>query len=250
MGATLDETRVELEAQRARVRATAERLEAATRHAVDLPARIREHPLQTAAIAGGIAFFVLGGPRRVARQIGKAVRGSDADRAYAALPGSLRALVDSTAPGRGESRDEARRQLALAFHAWREDPKNRRRAARLAGEALSPPGPGRALWAVVEIAGVTAAGILARRAITRWLTGDPLRDAPAARRDQPDSTSEPAPRGSSTQKVSSATASGGATRGATTGRATTAGRYAGWSGQRGDVAGPAKKSETPARRPS
>lgn len=243
MGATLDETRVELEAQRARVRATADRLEAATRHALDLPARVREHPVQTAAVAAGLAFLVLGGPRRVVRQVRQAVRGPDAERAYAALPGSLRALVDSTAPGRGDARDEARRQLALALHAWREDPKNRRKAARLAGEALAPPGPGRAFWSVVEIAGATAVGILARRAVTRWLTGDPVRDAPASRADDGLSTRD-APKG------------GAASPEAGSRGAPTTARYVGWSGQRSRPGGsggpiaPARETEASAKRPS
>lgn len=247
MGATLDETRLELEAQRARVRATAQRLEAATRHALNLPARIRENPIQTAAIAGGIAFLVLGGPRRVVRKVRQTVRGSDAERAYAALPGSLRALIDSAAPGRGDARDEARRQLALALHAWREDPKNRRRAERLASETLSPPGPGRALWSVVEIAGATAAGILARRAVSRWLTGDPLRDEPAARGGAQAVTGNAGARrdrkgGPETQRP--------ATPGKGSPSAPPTARYVGWSGQRGDVAGPARAKETPSKRPA
>ncbi|MGH2488891.1 MAG: hypothetical protein ACRDFR_04680 [Candidatus Limnocylindria bacterium] len=236
MGATLDETRVELEAQRARVRATAERLELASRHALDLPARIRENPIQTAAIVGGLAFLLLGGPRRVLRQARQTARGSDAERAYAALPSSLRAVIDAAAPGHGDAREEARRQLALALHAWREDPKNRRRAARLASEALSPPGPGRALWSVVEIAGATAAGILVRRTVSRWLTGDPLRDAQAARDDRRGSAGEDE-RGPATQRPAA---------GAPTPRPSTT-RYAGWSGQRGDPAGSARETQPPAR---
>ena len=240
MGATLDETRVELEAQRARVRATADRLEAATRHALDLPARVREHPVQTAAIAAGLAFLVLGGPRRVVRQVRQAVRGSDAERAYAALPGSLRALIDSVAPGRGDDRAEARGQLALALHAWREDPKNRRRGARLASEALAPPGPGRAFWSLVEIGGATAVGILARRAVTRWLTGDPLREAPAVGIDRAASTREAPKQGADSPAAGSRAAP-------------TTARYVGWSGQRGGPAGPSRpggETETSARRPS
>jgi hypothetical protein len=240
MGATFDETRVELEAQRARVRATAQRLEAATRHALDLPARIRENPIQTAAMVGGIAFLALGGPRRVVRKVRQTVRGSDAERAYAALPGSLRALIDSTAPGRGDTRDQARRQLALALHAWREDPKNRRRAERLASETLSPPGPSRALWSVLEIAGTTAAGILARRAVSRWLTGDPLRDVPAEHADEPASTGKQAARSDGT--------GGPEQREKASPGAAPKTRYVGWSGQRGDLAGPAREAETPAKR--
>jgi len=227
MGATLDETRVELAAQRAQVRATAERLEAAARRAFDLRARLRQHPVQTAAVAVGLAFILLGGPRRTIRQIRRAVGGSaEAERAYAALPSSLRALVDASASGE-KDREEARRQLAMALHAWREDPKNRKRAAKLVSETLAPPGPGRAFWSVVEIAGVTAAGIVARRVVRR-LAEDPKSRPPSA-----------GPKSEAVPQTD---------------------RYSGWSGQGGTPAGPAKptlqptkpakESASPARKPS
>lgn len=228
MGATLDETRVELAAQRARVRATADRLEAAARRGFDLRARLRQHPVQTAGVAVGLAFILLGGPRRTVRQIRRALGGSaEAERAYASLPGSLRALVDASASG-GKDRDEARQQLALALHAWREDPKNRKRAARLVSETLAPPGPGRAFWSFVEIAAATAAGIVARRVVARRLAEEPKSRPPAA--------------GPKSELIPPAD------------------RYSGWSGQRGTPAGPAKPtlqpakpvkgSATPARKPS
>lgn len=224
MGATLDETRVELAAQRAQTRATADRLEAATRRALDLKARIRENPARAVAAVAGIGFLLVGGPRRTVRQIRRVVRGSsDGERAYAALPGSLRALVDASAPGSGKDREEARRQLALAFSAWREDPKNRKRGARLASETLTPPGPERAFWAFVELAAVTAVGITARQIGARWLTGGLRVPRPPA----------------------AGTMSSGATE-------EIPDRYAGWSGQRGTPAGPAKvPPPTPANtRPS
>ncbi|MEX0630127.1 MAG: hypothetical protein WEE67_10285 [Chloroflexota bacterium] len=214
MGATLDETRVELAAQRARVRATADRLEAAARRGFDLRARLRRHPVQTAGVAVGLAFILLGGPRRTVRQIRRALGGSaEAERAYASLPGSLRALVDASASG-GKDRDQARRQLALAIHAWREDPKNRKRAARLVSETLSPPGPGRAFWSFVEIAAATAAGIVARRVVTRRLAEEPKSRPPAA-----------GPRSEVTPPAD---------------------RYSGWSGQQGTPAGPARPTLQPA----
>jgi len=228
VGATLDETRVELAAQRAQVRATAERLETTARRAFDLRARLRQHPVQTAAVAVGLAFILLGGPRRTVRQIRRAVGGSaEAERAYASLPGSLRALVDASASG-GKDREEARRQLAMALHAWREDPKNRKRAAKLVSETLAPPGPGRAFWSVVEIAGVTAAGIVARRVVARRLAEDPKSRPPSA-----------GPKAEAAPQTD---------------------RYSGWSGQGGTPAGPAKptlqptrpvkESASPARKPS
>jgi hypothetical protein len=197
------------------VRATADRLEAATRRVFDLRARLRQHPVQTAGVAGGLAFILLGGPRRTVRQIRRALGGSaEAERAYASLPGSLRALVDASASG-AKDRDEARRQLALALHAWREDPKNRKRAAKLVSETLAPPGPGRAFWSFVEIAAATAAGIVARRLVARRLAEDPKSRPPSA-----------GPRSEAAPQTN---------------------RYSGWSGQVGTPAGPAKPTPQAAK---
>ena len=210
------------------MRGAADRLEAAVRRGFDLRARLRQHPVQTAGVAVGLAFILLGGPRRTIRQIRRTLGGSaEAERAYASLPGSLRALVDASASG-GKDREEARRQLAMALHAWREDPKNRKRAAKLVSETLAPPGPGRAFWSVVEIAGVTAAGIVARRVVARRLAEDPKPRPPSA-----------GPRPEAAPQTD---------------------RYSGWSGQGGIPAGPAKptlqptqpaeESASPARKPT
>ena len=100
MGATLDETRLELEAQRSRVKGTADQLEAATRRSLDLKAAIGRNPGKTIGLAAGAAFFLLGGPRRTVRFVSRALGGpASGAKAYAALPPSLRAFVDSSAPG-------------------------------------------------------------------------------------------------------------------------------------------------------
>ena len=216
MGATLDETRVELAAKRAQVRATADEVAAAGRRAVDLQAMVRRNPLRVAALVGGVAFFAFGGPRRAVRAVRRAFRDPvDGERAYAALPGSLRALVDATAPGGGAAKDEARGQMALALHAWREDPKNRKRAVRLISQTLSPPGAERALWAMVEVVAVTAAGLIARQVVARRLVNELL-------------SSRPSRPGAPTAAPSAASA------------ATPPGQYSGWSGQR----------RSPAQRPA
>jgi len=51
-------------------RATAAELDnlgTSTRAALDFPAKIKKHPLQTVGVVGGAAFLVTGGPKRVAR---------------------------------------------------------------------------------------------------------------------------------------------------------------------------------------
>jgi hypothetical protein len=176
VGATLDETRLELDAQRARVRATADDLEAATRRSLDLRALIGRHPGRTIGLAAGAAFFIFGGPRRTVRFVSRSLgRPATGEKAYAALPPSLRAFVDASAPGHGQGKAEAKGRLALALHAWRENPKNRKKADKLVSETLTPPGPERAFWALVEVAGVTAAAIIARQIVGRQLAQDAFR---------------------------------------------------------------------------
>ena len=62
-----------------------DRLEAAGRAAVDIPAKIKRSPGKAAAVAGGGAFLVVGGPKRLYRRARKAVTG----REEAPLPKSM-----------------------------------------------------------------------------------------------------------------------------------------------------------------
>jgi hypothetical protein len=221
VGATLDETRVELEAQRARVRATADNLQTTARRSLDLRELVGRNPVRTVAVVGGLAFILIGGPRRTLRALRQTVAGSaDAERAYAALPATLRAFVDEAAP-RGADRDEARGAMALALHAWREDPKNRKRADRLVSEALTPPGPRRVFWEFTEAVAVAAAALVARQIMARALVAG----TGGSKKGKPDASPSPS-------EVSDHAAS-------TTPAPTKPAFYAGWSGRRPSSAGPA-----------
>jgi hypothetical protein len=44
-------------------------LVASTQAALDIPAKVRKEPLKVAAVAGGLGFVLLGGPRRVVRAV-------------------------------------------------------------------------------------------------------------------------------------------------------------------------------------
>lgn len=68
--ATADARR-EVEDARAAVELELDNLGAAARAAVDIPAKIRRNPVPTVGVAGGAAFLLLGGPRRVAKSIEK-----------------------------------------------------------------------------------------------------------------------------------------------------------------------------------
>lgn len=86
MGAQTDAARAGVLAARGELETEAERLEAAARAAVDIPAKIRREPIKTAGLAAGVAFLVAGGPRRLFRRAKRAVVGPEADRPKSMLP--------------------------------------------------------------------------------------------------------------------------------------------------------------------
>jgi hypothetical protein len=74
-------------------------LSAAARSAVDIPAKVRKNPVQTAALAGGAGFLVLGGPKRVLRAVMGRIRPKRRGRYHGLLPDEIeRALKHSAGP--------------------------------------------------------------------------------------------------------------------------------------------------------
>ena len=63
-----------------------ETLEASARTAIDVPAKIKRSPAKAAAVAGGAAFLVLGGPRRAVRAGRRAVFGAPSPLPESMLP--------------------------------------------------------------------------------------------------------------------------------------------------------------------
>ena len=75
MGARTDAARADVLAARQQLDSELVMLEASARSAVDIPAKVRRNPVQTAGIAAGAGFIVLGGPRKVFRRAKRAVLG-------------------------------------------------------------------------------------------------------------------------------------------------------------------------------
>lgn len=226
------DARKALDTHRAEMRTTADRLGKATRHALDIRSRFRERlerdPVRTVAfLVGGtaaVAYLVAGGPSKTMRALRRNTRGfRDGDRAYEALPGGLRSMVDASVPGFGSGREEARREMAMAILAWRKDPKNRRRADQMVSELLTPPGASRVFWVALEAALATAATMVIRGivldATRRTLAGGPI--APG----QPFGQSHPAVKDEATSAPPPSTS------------------YTGWSGRRPSV--PAEPDRKP-----
>jgi hypothetical protein len=100
-----DAARDRVLAARAALGEELEVLEASARAAVDVPAKIRRSPAKAAAIAGGTAFLVLGGPKRVLRRGKRAIFGAPEPLPESMLPDAveraIRELGDDGAKVRG-----------------------------------------------------------------------------------------------------------------------------------------------------
>lgn len=84
MGTRTDAALAQVVAAREDFGTQVDRLEAAGRAAVDIPAKIRRQPAKAAGVAAGAAFLAVGGPRRLFRRAKRAIRGEEE-----ALPPSL-----------------------------------------------------------------------------------------------------------------------------------------------------------------
>jgi len=102
----------EAEAARAEVLASRDafsvelaRLEAAGRAAVDIKAKVKRNPARTAGLVAGAGFMAVGGPGRVARGLGRVIRGKKDPLPPSLLPkdvdAALRAMGDDGARVRG-----------------------------------------------------------------------------------------------------------------------------------------------------
>ncbi len=86
MGTRTDAAHAEVVAARAELEDQVDRLEAAGRAAVDLPAKVKASPGKAAGIAAGGAFLAVGGPKRLFRRAKRAVTGKDEDLPSELLP--------------------------------------------------------------------------------------------------------------------------------------------------------------------
>src|SRR5204862_7241948 len=77
VGTRTDAALAQVVAARADLGEQVDRLEAAGRAAVDVPAKVRANPAKAAGIAAGGAFLAAGGPKRLFRRAKRAVTGKD-----------------------------------------------------------------------------------------------------------------------------------------------------------------------------
>jgi hypothetical protein len=86
VGTRTDAALAQVVAARADLGEQVDRLEAAGRAAVDVPAKVRANPAKAAGIAAGGAFLAVGGPKRLFRRARAAITGKEQDLPSELLP--------------------------------------------------------------------------------------------------------------------------------------------------------------------
>lgn len=178
MGETLDQTRIELEAQRIQLQRTADQLKARVRRTIDVKAKFKENPALFIGLGAGAVFLLAGGPMRAARFARRRLMRSSPEKAYDSLPRPMQSWVDSLAGTVGPKAEGARQTLADELVKWRQEPlKNKKMRKALARQMVEgPPGPGRTRWKAFEAAAAIISAALARKAVERFLSGEPSHD--------------------------------------------------------------------------
>ena len=141
MGARTDAARAEVLAARAGLDDELVRLEASGRAAVDIPARLRREPAKVLGAAGGAAFLLLGGPKRLFRGVRRTLNGGKEPLPKSMLPPE----VEKTLKKLGPDGEKVRGTLEREFASYLEEkaPERRERdlgavAAGLLGGAFKP----------------------------------------------------------------------------------------------------------------
>ena len=133
MGARTDAARAEVLAAREGLDEELVRLEAAGRAAVDIPARLRREPAKVLGTAGGAAFLLLGGPKRVLKGVRSAILGDKADMPKSMLPPEIEKQLKKLGP----NGDAVRATLEREFADYLDEKAPQRRERDLTGTAAA-----------------------------------------------------------------------------------------------------------------
>ncbi len=135
MGTQTDAALARVVAARADLDTEIDRLEAAGRAAVDIPAKVRKAPAKAAGVAAGAAFLALGGPKRLFRRAKKVVTGKEEDLPSELLPKEVEKVLSKL----GTDGKKVRLTLDKEFARYLDDrAKERKKEGMLAaGVALA-----------------------------------------------------------------------------------------------------------------
>jgi hypothetical protein len=132
VGTRTDAAVAQVLAARADLANEIDRLEAAGRSAVDVPAKIRRSPAKAAAVAGGAAFVLVGGPGRVFRRARRAITGQEQRLPKTLLPKE----IEQTLKKMGTDGEKVRGTIERDFAKYLDDRVAQRRQESLKSAVL------------------------------------------------------------------------------------------------------------------
>jgi hypothetical protein len=137
VGTRTDAALAQVVAARADVGEQVDRLEAAGRAAVDIPAKVRANPAKTAGIAAGGAFLAVGGPKRLFRRARRAITGKEEELPSELLPKDVEKALRKIGTDGRKVRGTLERDFAKYLDERAKDRKKEGVTAAITGVALS-----------------------------------------------------------------------------------------------------------------
>jgi hypothetical protein len=164
MGEETAEARKQVVAARAALGREVDELESAARSALDIPAKVKSHPVQTVGIGAGIVLLAAGAPRRGIRWVERKLRGGKAEAPSRALPKEVEKAIDDLGPDADAVRARLDREFARFLAKERKDGQLERT-------------PQQSVLRIIEALAIPLGAQAARRLTERLLAADPDRPA-------------------------------------------------------------------------
>jgi hypothetical protein len=137
VGTRTDAALAQVVAARADLGDQVDRLEAAGRAAVDVPAKIRSNPAKAAGIAAGGAFLAVGGPKRLFRRARRAITGKEEELPSELLPKDVEKVLRKIGTDGSKVRGTLERDFAKYLDQRAKDRKKEGVTAAITAVALS-----------------------------------------------------------------------------------------------------------------
>lgn len=164
MGEETAEARKQVAAARRALSSEVDELESAARSALDVPAKVRRHPVETVGLGTGIVLLAAGAPRRGLRWVERKLRGGKAQAPSRALPKEIEKAINDLGPDADAVRARLDREFARFLAKERKEGQIERT-------------PQQTLLRLLEAFAIPVGAQAARRLTERLFAADPNRPA-------------------------------------------------------------------------
>jgi hypothetical protein len=137
VGTRTDAALAQVVAARADLGDQVDRLEAAGRAAIDVPAKVRANPAKAAGIAAGGAFLAAGGPKRLFRRARRAITGKEEELPSELLPKDVQKALRKIGTDGSKVRGVLERDFAKYLDERAKERKKEGVTAAITGLALT-----------------------------------------------------------------------------------------------------------------